>query len=128
MPVEPIEIHIVKKLVRAGLRRSRWSGETVSRRENDQAGRALRYAGGTILPASIVDELRRGYVEYDEAPGALLAFIEANQRRSGRRFEVDGSTAQIRNGAVADAVPSAALNASRPARFDWPWRKRPRFH
>jgi hypothetical protein len=33
----------------------------------------------------------------------------------------------IRNGAVASAVPSAALNASRPARFDWPWRKCPRF-
>ena len=35
--------------------------------------------------------------------------------------------AKARNGAVASAVPSAALNASRQARFDWPWRKRPRF-
>jgi hypothetical protein len=29
----------------------------------------------------IVDELRRRYVGYDEVPGSLLAFIEANQRR-----------------------------------------------
>ena len=30
-----------------------------------------------------------------------------------------GLCLQIRNGAVASAVPSAALYASRPARFDW---------
>ena len=29
----------------------------------------------------IADELRRRYVEYDEVPGSLLAFLEANQRR-----------------------------------------------
>jgi hypothetical protein len=29
----------------------------------------------------IADELRRRYVEYDEVPEAVLAFMEANQRR-----------------------------------------------
>jgi hypothetical protein len=32
----------------------------------------LRYVGGTILPASIIDELRRRYVEYDEVPESFL--------------------------------------------------------
>ena len=34
------------------------------------------------VTVDIADELRRSYVEYDEVPEGVLAFIEANQRRS----------------------------------------------
>ena len=33
------------------------------------------------VTVDIADELRRRYVEYDEVPGAVLEFLEANQRR-----------------------------------------------
>jgi hypothetical protein len=33
------------------------------------------------VTVDIADELRRRYVEYDEVPEAVLAFMEANQRR-----------------------------------------------
>ena len=33
------------------------------------------------VTVDIADELRRRYVEYDEVPEAVLAFLEANQRR-----------------------------------------------
>jgi hypothetical protein len=34
------------------------------------------------MTIDIADELRRRYVEYDEVPDAVLAFLEANQQRS----------------------------------------------
>ena len=33
------------------------------------------------VTVAIADELRRRYVEYDEVPEAVLAFMEANQQR-----------------------------------------------
>jgi hypothetical protein len=33
------------------------------------------------VTVDIADELRRRYVEYDEVPGSVLAFLEAHQRR-----------------------------------------------
>jgi hypothetical protein len=33
------------------------------------------------VTVDIADELRRRYVEYDEVPGSVLAFLEANNRR-----------------------------------------------
>jgi hypothetical protein len=33
------------------------------------------------VTVDIADELRRRYAEYDEVPGAVLEFLEANQRR-----------------------------------------------
>ena len=33
------------------------------------------------VTVDIADELRRRYIEYDEAPEAVLTFMEANQRR-----------------------------------------------
>jgi hypothetical protein len=33
------------------------------------------------VTVDIVDELRRRYVEYDEVPEEVLAFMEANQQR-----------------------------------------------
>ena len=33
------------------------------------------------VTVAIADEVRRRYVEYDEVPEAVLAFMEANQRR-----------------------------------------------